>query len=81
MDFSKREEVNAREEKFAELFKGEIRSDIPALMTHFASMAIDDLIQVEHCAIYPDHSEYAQVMIRGAGIGHLLKAGLIMKNQ
>jgi hypothetical protein len=62
------------------MFKGEIRTDVPDLLTHAMSMALDDLVQVEMSEIRTGYHEYATAVVRGAGIGNLLKAGLIAKN-
>jgi len=55
-------------------------TDLPALLAHAVSMALDDFIQVEVSQIRTGYHEYGQVMVRGAGIGNVLKAGLFAKN-
>jgi hypothetical protein len=79
-DVTNEEESEAYGEKFNGMFKQEIRTDLPALWTHAASIAIDELVQVEIAESNSGFPVYAQAFVRGAGIGNILKAALIAKN-
>jgi len=62
------------------MFKGEPYTNVPNLFAHAFSVALDDLVQVEVAEIRTGYHEYAKVIVRGAGIGNILKAGLFAKN-
>lgn len=79
-DWSSEEAEEVSKQRFLGMFDGDVRTDLPALFAHAVSMALDDFVQVEAAQIRTGYHEYGQVMIRGAGIGNVLKAGLFAKN-